>query len=311
MTTLETIRTKIRRVTARPSPNQLSDVDLDDYINTFYLYDLPEHLRLINLKETYSFIAQPDIDLYNFTPNVNVSIQPPVYVSGNEIRFYQSKQEFFTIYPEIMRNDILTNGNGGPGPYGGTIIGIPVKRGNNRVLLSTVDINGNALSAQDDGAGSFTGDVAAGGTINYITGVIGAINWTANIAAGEPIRVQSVFYQRARPQGILFFNDTFQLSPVPDQAYEIKMDTYVTPTALLNSSDEPQLREWWQLIAYGASLKIFADNVDMENYGKINVLFDLQKRLIERRTLQQLKLSRVSTIYTDDFNYVTPFRSNQ
>ena len=47
---LNTIRLKVRRLTARPSPNQISDQEIDDYINTFYVYDFPEHLRMLNLK---------------------------------------------------------------------------------------------------------------------------------------------------------------------------------------------------------------------------------------------------------------------
>ena len=35
--TLEQIRAKVRKVTGMLSPNQLSNDDLDDYINDFYL----------------------------------------------------------------------------------------------------------------------------------------------------------------------------------------------------------------------------------------------------------------------------------
>lgn len=309
MTTLADIRLKVRRVTKSPSTNQITNNEIDDYVNTFYLYDFPEHLRLINLKETFTFITEPDVDIYNFTPNTVVSIEPPVYVGGNEIQFFQSREEFFTIYPEIQRNETLTTGNGGAGPYAGTITATPVKR--NRVLISTVDVTGNALSAVDTVAGTFTGNVAAGSTINYATGAIAAVTWTANIAAGTVIRVQSVNYQSARPQAALFYDDTIQLSPVPDQAYEFIINAYVTPTSLINATDEPELREWWQLLALGASLKIFGDRLDMESYGKTKVLFDEQKQLVERRTLKQLSIGRASTIYTDDFNFVGPFRSGQ
>lgn len=307
MTTLADIRLKVRRITKSPSANQITNAEIDDYVNTFYLYDFPEHLRLINLKETFTFVTQPDIDIYNFTPNTVVSIEPPVYVGGNEILFFQSREEFFTVYPEIQRNENLTTGDGTAGPYAGTITATPIKQ--NRVLISTVDVNGNALSAQDTVAGTFAGNVVAGSTINYATGAIAAVTWTANIAAGTPIRVQSINYQSARPQAALFYDDTIQLSPVPDQAYEFVMNAYVTPASLVNAVDEPELREWWQLLALGASLKLFGDRLDMESYGKTKILFDEQKRLVERRTLKQISVSRASTIYTDDFNLFGPFRS--
>jgi len=314
MSTLAQIRTKVRRITKMPSANQLTDVELDEYINTFYLYDFPEHLRLINLKETYTFITEPDVDQYNFTPNTIVSIEPPVYVGGYEIMYFQDREQYFTLYPEIQRNEVLTTGNGGIGPYTGTLTGIPIKR--NRVLISTVDVNGNALSATDTPLTSTTGtfngpDVVAGSTINYITGVIGAVTWSGAIAAGEDIQIQTVNYQRARPQAALFYDDIIQLSPVPDQAYEFVINAYVTPTAFVstNPAQEPELREWWQLIAVGAALKIFGDMLDMESYAKIQIVFDEQKRLVERRTIKQISNQRSSTIYTDNFNFVRPFRS--
>lgn len=305
MTTLANIRLKVRRITKSPSASQITDNEIDTYVNTFYLYDLPEHLRIFNLKDTYSFITQPDVDIYNFTPNTWVSVEPPVYVGGYEIQFYQDKESYFTIFPEYQRTQILTVGTGIAGPYAGTITGVPVKY--SRVLLSTVDNAGNALSAQDNGAGTFTGNVAAGSTINYTTGAIAALTWTAVIANGTNILVQSVNYNAARPQGILFYDDQFQLSPVPDQAYEVRMNGYVVPTALVNAADEPELREWWQLLAYGASLKIFEDRLDMESFSKVKILFDEAKNLVERRTLKQLSNQRVSTIYNNGILGRNPF----
>jgi hypothetical protein len=307
MTTLADIRLKVRRVTKSPSANQITNAEIDDYVNTFYLYDFPEHLRLINLKETFTFITQPDVDIYSFTPNTVVSIEPPVYVGGNEIMFFQSRQEYFTVYPEIQRNENFDTGDGTAGPYAGTITATPIKQ--NRVLISTVDVNGNPLSAQDTVAGTFAGNVAAGSTINYTTGAIAAVTWTANVAAGTPIRVQSVNYQSARPQAVLFYDDTLQLSPVPDQAYEFIVNAYVTPTSLINATDEPELREWWQLLALGASLKLFGDRLDMESYAKTQVLFDEQKRLVERRTLKQISVNRSSTIYQNQERGINPFSS--
>lgn len=308
MTDLAAIRQKVRRVTGRPSANQLSVTDLDDYINTFYLYDFPEHLRLINLKETFSFITEPDVDIYNFTPNTNVTIEPPIYVGGFQIQFFQDRSQYFGLYQERQNNVVLTAGDGTAGPYGGTITATPIKR--NRVLVSAVDTGGNALSATDEAtAGVLAGDVAAGATINYTTGVIAGLTWTGNIAGTENIQVQSINYQAARPQAILFFDDKLQLTPVPDQAYEVVINSFVTPAELTTSTQEPKLREWWQLIAYGASLKIFADNLDTESYQKTQIFFDEQMNLVERRTMKQLTPNRTSTIYTDDLVLPTPFSS--
>lgn len=308
MTDLAAIRLKVRRLTAKPSPNQLTNSELDDYVNTFYRYDLPEHLRLLNLKELFAFTTAPNIDTYAFTQNTNLTVEDPIFVGGYEAQLYLSRAAFFNSYPELQTIQTLATGTGINGPYSGTINAVPVKR--SRVLLSTVDNAGNSLIAIDTGVGAFTGNVVAGSTINYLTGAIANLTWSAVIASGTLIRVQSVNYSAARPYAILFYNDTFQLFPVPDQAYRVEMNSYITPTAFANATDSPQLIEWWQLIAYGAAMKVFADELDIESITKIQPLFDEQKRLIERRTLKQISINRSETIYSSDRGFRNPFPSN-
>ena len=69
MTTLANIRSKVRLVTARPSTDQLTDAQIDNYVNTYYLYDLPESMRLLNLLDHYSFTTNPNVDTYSFARN--------------------------------------------------------------------------------------------------------------------------------------------------------------------------------------------------------------------------------------------------
>ena len=55
---LEQIRVKVRRITGRPSVNQLSNDDLDAYINDFYVNDLPLISTLFNLNNSVSPLTQ-------------------------------------------------------------------------------------------------------------------------------------------------------------------------------------------------------------------------------------------------------------
>jgi len=64
LTTLSQIYTKVRRLVRAPSTMQLSNSDINDYINTFILYDLPESLRLFNLRKTFTFYTTPYVDTY-------------------------------------------------------------------------------------------------------------------------------------------------------------------------------------------------------------------------------------------------------
>lgn len=291
--TLDKIRKKARRLTGRFSDNQLSDDELDDYINSYYQYDLPESLRLLNLRVDYSFILEPNVGEYAFPGNDYVSIQQPAYIAGYEIQYYQDKQTFYEFYPQIQQPQTLTSGDGTAGPFTGNITAVPIIHGT--VLISTIDSIGDPLSCEDDGSGNLSGD--ATGTIDYTTGLVSALTWTSTIDAGESIYSQVSNYQAARPNGVLFDQNKLTFRPIPDKAYKFTITSFVKPTALLVANDVPELIEWWELLAMGAGLKIFADNLDMESYAKLSGLYDKHLCLVERRTLKLLANQRASTIY--------------
>lgn len=173
--TLTQIQTKVRRLTRTPSPSQLSDAELNNYINTFVVYDFPENLRTFNLKRSFTFITNPGQDVYNtdiasFAGNTTnllynfqnqyITIHPPVYVAGFQCFFSQCREQFFGIYPRV--NNILFTGiagDGTPGPFTGVVNTqqtLPSPANNqllvllqNQVLFDTVDISGIGLSLVD------------------------------------------------------------------------------------------------------------------------------------------------------------------
>jgi len=311
--TLEQIRTKVRRITGMLSPNQLSNDDLDDYINDFYQYDFPAHIKTWNLTTNLPPIFGPDDALipdraiYVYDWNLYTNMGPPCYVGGHEIQLFQDQEAFFNIFPTRTRRTQLSTGTGVAGPYGGTITNTPILE--QGVFISAVNNAGASLHCDANNAGVLAGDVLAGGTINYQTGVVAGLTWNAgNIAIGEPIWAQSMTYASGRPEAVLFYDGVLLFYPVPDIAYEFSCKVNRVPDEL-TAGDQPMIREWWNLIAYGASLKIFGDNMDLESYQKIEVLFEKQKRLVERRTLCQLKNQRVATIYTEGVIGQTSFSS--
>ena len=113
--TLQAIQTKVRRITRSPSEAQLTTPDLQNYINTFVVYDFPEHLRMFNNRTTFTFYTNPGQDryptdevsfagainnpLYNFQ-NKFLTIHAPVYMAGYNSFFTQSREQFFGIYPK-------------------------------------------------------------------------------------------------------------------------------------------------------------------------------------------------------------------
>ncbi len=338
LSTLTQIRNKARRLTRSLDTNLLPDATLDEYINTFILYDFPEHLRLFNLHTTLSFYTSPFIDtysttstpttdpLYNFK-NRYISVNPPVYVAGFEALFSQSREQFFAIYPMLSSiSSIGVSGDGTTTSFSGTIntsqantsgiSGQTICLLRNNVLFDSIDANYNALTMTDypisasignlrvpDQAPTSTSVQDPANYINYITGqFVVTFKNTAGVAtapaAGQPINSQTVPQQPARPQSILFYDGSFTLRPVPDQSYKVTMEVYQRPTELLSSGSQPELSEWWQFIAYGAAIKILQDRTDTETVVQLMPEFNNQMNLIQRRTIVQNTTQRTSTIYS-------------
>lgn len=328
--TLDAIRTKVRKLTRSLSESQLSTIQLDDYINTFILYDFPEHLRLFNLKETFSFYTEPYIDtydtvtapptspLFNFK-NKYLTIHPPIYIAGYQAWFCESRNQFFGVYP--LTNSISNIGQSGDGintNFQGVvnsqqsnlsgISGQQIVLLRNNVLFSSIDSNGNGLALIDLPTTATTGIMIVPndpsipyGAINYVTGAFN-ITFPSAPGAGQPIFSQTIPSSPALPQAMLFYDGKFTLRPVPDQPYKVTMDVFVRPTELLNNFDEPKLQEWWQYIAYGAARKVFQDRMDLESIALIEPEYKMQEMLIQRRTIVQQTSQRSSTIYTDQLS---------
>ncbi len=168
------------------------------------------------------------------------------------------------------------------------------------------------MSIRDEPITDILGDLvntntgAINGTINYVTGVVTNLTFPVAPRLSEPINSHTVPYVTSRSTAVLYYNNEFTVRPVPDQPYEIKMDAYIRPTALLEAGDEPALEQMWQYIAYGAAKKILEDRTDLETVQLLMPEFKQQERLVLRRTLVQYSNDRVATIYTSQ----TEFSSN-
>lgn len=351
---LTQIQTKVRRLTRTPSTAQLSDAELNNYINTFVVYDFPEQLRTFNLRTEFSFYTNPGQDeyntdqlsfagatnniLYNFQ-NLYLTIHPPVYIAGYQSFFSQSPQQFFGIYPKV--NSIASigqTGNGTAGPFTGIVningaiinpnatqnasllqnnvtfsaIGSPLA--NTEVGMAMVDVPvvdpatgfklniGNLFDANSAAYQAALLNpptiVDVNNNINYLTGAF-TINFPSNTVAGTQITSQTVPMVQTLPQALMFYGNVFTVRPVPDQAYRVNFEVYQRPTALLAQSQAPELEEYWQLLAYGASIKILQDRMDLESVQMIMPEYNNQLKLCLRRTLIQNSNERTATIYTE------------
>jgi len=304
--TLAAIKKKVRRLVASPSINQLSNADLEEYIDTFYEQDLPSHLKLWNLHDKLEFYTQPNEDQYSFDTELYHAVVPPVYIDGYQSFYSQSREEFFRIYPKTATEQTGPAGTTAAGPYSFTLNSTPVLK--RQVTLSVEDTAGTVHVANDvpDTPASQTGTwvdsntgAVLAGTINYVTGAI-TITWPNIIDPDENIIARYNAYQASRPSAMLFFNDYFILRPVPDKVYRVVVDVYRRPTQLLATDQtNPEVQQWWQYIAFGAAVKILQDRQDMESLQNIMPFFKEQENLVMYRTATQQAPERTATIYTD------------
>lgn len=330
---LAAIRTKVRRLTRSLSENQLSTADLDQYINTFVLFDFPEHLRLFNLLTTLTFYTNPFQDVYTTSAvdtdplynlnNKNITIKPPIYIAGYQALYLESREQFYGIYPQLnsissigVTGDALTTRFAGvintqQAQIPQNVVQLTVLLKNN-VLFSSSDSSGNGLAMIDTPISPLVGNLSVpnqnptslvaqdpNNYINYTTGQF-VVTFPTAPATGIAINSQTIPVQPSLPQTMLFFDGQFTLRPVPDQPYRVQMEVYVQPTELLASNQEPNLSEWWQYIAYGAAKKIFEDRMDLESVQQIMPEFKTQECLVLRRTIVEQTSQRTATIYTQD-----------
>lgn len=312
--TLEQIKKKVRRLTGNPSPNQLSDSDLEEYIDTFYEQDFPSHLKIWNLHDKLEFFTIANEDRYDFDTDLYHAVVPPVYIDGYQSFYSQSREEFFRIYPKLITEQTAATGTGAAGPYTFTLSSVPVLK--RQVTVSAVDTAGATQIAEDvpDTPTSNTGtwrDATTGavlaGTINYVTGAC-TITFASAIPTTESVIARFSAYQANRPAAMLFFNDYFVLRPVPDKVYRVVVEVYKKPTQLLSASNHsdantPDVQQWWQYIAFGAAIKVLQDRQDMQAIENIVPFFKEQEALILYRTATQQAPERTATIYTDQLQY--------
>lgn len=310
--TLQDIIVKVRRLTRSPSVNQISDAEIEDYVNTFVLYDFPEELRLFTLRQTLTWWCQPNIDTYVTDENgigelenfdqLYITTHPPMYVAGFKMLFSQEREEFFNYWPFTNSIRTVGTGNGANTNFVGTLSAIPVLR--NNVTFASIDGAGNGLEVHDDGNGNLIGaNIGVGvNAIDYVTGEFD-FNYNTPPGNNKNVTAETVPYVASRPTSILYYANKFTLRPVPDKPYPIIMEVYKRPTELIDANQEPELQQWWQYIAYGAALKIFQDRSDLESATALMPEFKKQERLVLRRTSQQYANQRSDTIYVDSTNF--------
>lgn len=338
--TLADIITKIRKLTGSGNSLQLKDSDIIDYINSFYLYDFPAQFRSLQLKDVFTINTIQNIDTYPFDFVHYESLQSPAYVEKRVVPFYDSHMSFYSLFFNWQNKETFDTADGTAGAYTGTLQNIPVVRSYNnnpmadtqtspttsfatgtypasfnepnpaRVqnILISANTAAGTLIVTDDGNGGLIGDVAdALGTINYQTGVIANLTFSAAIPSGVEIDISYNPANPSIPQAVMFYQNQITVRPVPDKGYTVEITAYRRPSQVLlgtvdpeipNTTGVPELLEWWETIAAGASKKIFEDRQDSDGIMLMDKMLDERYSLNETRTYAQLGKQRIGTIFS-------------
>jgi len=274
--TRQTIREKFRNLIGAPSTDQMTDVTANAYINDYYVYGMPQELKVQIQNNFLDFKTVVGQQIYPF-PSGYFSNSPGAYADGFPLIFYEDPDIFYQDWPQQYSVDSVATGDGSTTNFSSTTQGYPI-------IPGTYFITDGTQVLQDDGSGVLSGD--GSGTITYTTGAFSATFTTAPTSS-DTIYDKYQAAQENRPQGILWFENEFLLMPVPDQIYQIRLQGFVIPDELASDSDAPSQPEWGPLIAYGAALEVFADRGDTENYDRYYPMLKRQENVALSITIQE------------------------
>lgn len=337
--TLNEILLWIRRIIKSPSDQTISDLSLADYVNRFYVYDMPEILQFFELNRQYTFLTEKNLFIYqppkfpNGLPQYQ-NFRPPVYADGIQMGYYQSNDQFFKIFPELVQNEQPLMGDDSDGPYIVQVGRSPILRGftddlghlEPYVFISAIDSSGLQRYIVDDGKGQLintdptfqfpqgfplfsTRDNFAG-FVDYETGEMQFTFDLSTIPPENPITVQTSPFSSGFPRLMQFYNNLFRLYPVPDRPYKIQIDANITPAQFLDTSDAVPFAYMSEYIARGAARKILTDNADYEQFMFYEPLFREQENLALRRTTRQRATERTPTIFSGQ-TFASPYIHTQ
>lgn len=170
----------------------------------------------------------------------------------------------------------------------------------NLLLLTSNDVGNQVPAIPDTSPIPSTTPSNSIGTVDYVTGEV-AITFDTPFEIGTSLDVWVSPYQSGFPYNVLFWNNEFQVRPVPDKVYKIEVETYLSPTQFLSDTDNPGLKQWAQYLSLGAAIRILRDRQDLEGVQNLMPFFERQEALtLERQGVEEIN-QRNPTIFTQTY----------
>lgn len=296
---LSEIRQKVRQVSGRYSPDELSNAQLDEYINKYFQYTFPAELKLDRFHTYYEFLTSANQQTYTY-PSGYVNFEPPATIDRLSILWYQDPAAFYENNPENIARQTIGTGDGVTTVYGGTASNFPILPGTT-VVTDNVEVFQDTSTSYTTSNITLTGSLGGTGSLNLSTGVV-SVSFNTAPSSGQSIYYSYIQFQAGRPTAVLLYNNQFTFYPVPDTSYRFKTKAYAntlvvdtngdTQPSFSNSTDRPLLDEWGPAIAYGTARDIVADFAEADAYRDITFLYKEQLAYSLRRTNQNLLNTR-------------------
>lgn len=181
-------------------------------------------------------------------------------------------------------------------PYGsvyttGSQAGMPIPG-----MFNVNTLNPGLDSVTTTGAPTYTPTPI--GTVNYVTGVFSIDFSIANVIPGTNTATAWVSqYQTGRPYSLLFWNNHFEIRPVPKLVHKVEIETYLTPVQFMNQTDNPILGQWVKYLSYATACELLRRRQDMQGVSNLMEGFKRQEALVlERQAIEEIG-SRNATIF--------------
>ena len=291
------IESKIRLTTGRPDQGMMSSATIYDYMNKVYQFVIPKELKIFWGYTYYQFFTQPNVDQYAGPTSTFQTINPQAWCDGFLIEWYLSPDLFYQDWPQQENKAVVATGDGVTTAFAFNIPAFPI-------IPGSLYVTDGTQVAQDNGSGGFLSP--ASGSIDYLSGAV-SVTFSVAPDANANISETSQTYMANRPQSILYFKSGplagstpaernnqsyFVLRPVPDNVYLVKMQGIQIPPALVNPTDVPFREDMGPLIAYAASLEIFADYNQMDQYDQVMIQYNRYKDISMQDTYEEYMYQR-------------------
>jgi len=303
------IEAKIRATTGRVDESMLSSATILDYANKFYQYVLPKELKIFWGYTYFSFFTEAGQSKYKGPVEEFQTLNPRVSADGFLMDWYLSPDTFFSDFQDKYNKQSVATGDGTNNSFSFPVSAYPI-------LPGSLYVTDGTQTAQDNGSGGFI--APASGSIDYLTGSVTNLAFLSIPAANTTITASYQTYQANRPRAILYYeqkplsnaiqttrddNKVFELRPVPDTVYKITMegiqvpapfslDNFIIENEITIYTDVPFRADLGPLIAYGASLEIFADLNQMDQYQEILVQYNRYKDVSMQDTYEEYMYER-------------------